>query len=494
MTESLPLDPLERLATLRRQFGEALPARIAALRARWEALCAAWDPATAAELHRQAHSLAGTAGTMGYPEVGHAARMLERLLKLQLGAEVLGPADRSAISVALARLAAAPVLSAEPAARAASPESTPVRLTILLADDDAPAREFVAALLAAQGHRVLTAAGGRDAVRLSAEHEPDLVLLDVVMPDMDGYAAVTEIKRLAGNRFVPVLFVTGLVDEAGLARGLAAGGDDVITKPVSPAMLAAKIQAMNRIREHERELAEYRRRTEEEIALSRRVFEAITGRNPAIPEVRTWTRAAGHFSGDLALWGRCGRRLFLFLGDFTGHGLAAAIGAIPAADVFYAGVAAGLGLAELVAGINASLHRLLPRGRFCAAAAVELDPEAGELRCWNGGLPAPRLLTRTGPHPVLASRHLPLGILGPEEFDAGLETLPLRAGRGLVLFTDGLVEAPDPAGRAFGEAGLDAALAAGDPLAEVPARLMAHLGAGEAPDDVSLVLLALEGN
>ena len=112
---------------------------------------------------------------------------------------------------------------------------------ILLADDDPIARRGYRALLEGEGHSVRVARDGEDAVAKFAERRPDLVLLDVMMPRMNGIAACTEIRK--SDPLVPILFFTAMPSEAGLVRGLGLGADDYIDKAKSPEELLARVAA-----------------------------------------------------------------------------------------------------------------------------------------------------------------------------------------------------------------------------------------------------------
>ena len=98
------------------------------------------------------------------------------------------------------------------------------------------------------GHDAVTASSGAEALTLFERERPDLVLMDVVMPDMDGYAVTRRIRQIeAGACWTPIIFLTGLSAEDDLRAGIEAGGDDYLIKPVSPVVLGAKIKAMQRI-------------------------------------------------------------------------------------------------------------------------------------------------------------------------------------------------------------------------------------------------------
>ncbi len=122
-------------------------------------------------------------------------------------------------------------------------------LRMLVADDSAVNRMIIDALLRGEGHEVLQARDGVEAVALFEREQPDIVFLDAVMPNMDGQEACRQIKRLAGARLVPVVFMTALEDDQDLESCVEAGADDFLTKPVDDTMVRAKLRLLNRMRE-----------------------------------------------------------------------------------------------------------------------------------------------------------------------------------------------------------------------------------------------------
>jgi diguanylate cyclase (GGDEF)-like protein len=117
---------------------------------------------------------------------------------------------------------------------------------ILIVDDDADVRLFVRAVLESDGYKVIEAASGQEAIQRLRIRRPALVLLDVMMPAMDGFAVVHAIKREPGA-FVPVILLTALDDPASRAKGINAGADEVLAKPVHPFELRLRCRAMLRI-------------------------------------------------------------------------------------------------------------------------------------------------------------------------------------------------------------------------------------------------------
>ena len=120
-------------------------------------------------------------------------------------------------------------------------------MKILVADDQAYNREILSFILEDYGHDHVHACNGREACELfESVDDIDLVLMDVNMPELDGYLATKEIKKACTDRFVPVIFVTSLDDEDTLDKCLAVGGDDFIPKPLNEVILIAKLKAHER--------------------------------------------------------------------------------------------------------------------------------------------------------------------------------------------------------------------------------------------------------
>lgn len=345
-------------------------------------------------------------------------------------------------------------------------------LTVLIAEDGAADRLLLRRLLTHLGHRVLEAEDGVQAVEIFQAERPDMVLMDALMPRMDGFEATRRIKQYAGDELVPIIFLTSLHDAEALSHCLAAGGDDFLTKPYNRIILAAKIDAFARMRsmhstlQHQRdEIAGHNHRllTEQEIA--KRVYDKVAhaGCLRELPNIRYNMSPLSVFNGDVALAGIApSGNLMVLLGDFTGHGLAAAIGAMPLAQTFYTMVNNGFELREVVAELNAKMRASLPVGVFCCAALMELDLRRGCLRFWNGGLPEGLLYRcKEGRAENLPSRHLPLGIVEDARFDRTVETVSIAVGDQIMWWTDGILEARNAAGEMFGEQRLREVVSAG---------------------------------
>ena len=124
-----------------------------------------------------------------------------------------------------------------------------VSLTALIVDDEPTNRSILEAILAREGYRTVLAENGRQAVEIFEHERPDIVLMDVMMPEMDGYEATRQIKSASTDHYVPVIFITAIRDEAALAKCVECGGDDFLTKPFSRTILKAKMDASIRMRQ-----------------------------------------------------------------------------------------------------------------------------------------------------------------------------------------------------------------------------------------------------
>ena len=375
----------------------------------------------------------------------------------------------------------------------------PERLCILIADDNASDRLLLSAIVGRQGHTVLCASNGVEAVELFQAQRPQLILMDAMMPVMDGFEAARRIKQMAGESLVPIIFLTSLTEGEALARCLDAGGDDFIAKPYNQLILAAKINAMNRLRllqdtvlQQRDMIARHHQYLLHEQRVAKAVFDQVAHSGClSAPNIRYLQSPYALFNGDLLLaaWTPTGN-MHVLLGDFTGHGLPAAVGAMPLAEVFYGMTAKGYGLPETLREMNAKLKRILPVDMFCCAALLCVNFNQQSVEVWNGGLPDGYLLHADGrPQTPLVSSHLPLGILSAARFDDNTQVYPFAHGDRIFLLSDGVVDSTDNDGELFGMDRLQEVFAAN----RQPERLIEEVQwavtrfRGKARDDVSMV-------
>lgn len=128
---------------------------------------------------------------------------------------------------------------------------------VLVVDDNAANRALAQATLEEEGYTVILASGGVEGIQLFESERPDCVLLDVRMPDLDGFAVCARLRELPGGPETPIVFLTALRDVDTFDRALRAGGDDFLTKPVRPTELIVRVQAALKLRRMSADLREH---------------------------------------------------------------------------------------------------------------------------------------------------------------------------------------------------------------------------------------------
>ena len=333
---------------------------------------------------------------------------------------------------------------------------------ILVVDDTEANRKLLSWILEDDGHEVVEASDGQEAVDLFKKNEPDMVLMDVMMPVMDGYEATIAIKEYLGeNRHVPIIFLTALSDDASLAKCLSIGGDDFLSKPINEQVLQAKIKAHSRIRElneqissKNEELNRLHAHTMREHEIAKTVFErAMAASLQDCSNTRHYVSAATTFNGDLLLTAPSpSGGLYTLLCDFTGHGLPAAIGALPVSQIFYDMTNVGRAISDIAREINRALEKFLPDDMFAVAAITELNSEGNRLSLWSGGLPDILVTDESGKLKYkIQSTHMPLGVLDDNEFERDVTIYDMDPEDRVYIYSDGIPEALNPSGEMYGE-------------------------------------------
>ena len=382
---------------------------------------------------------------------------------------------------------------------AAPPAETRTRGRALVVDDESTTRLILRGLLQKEGFTALTASNGVSAIELFEQESPSIVLVDVIMPGMNGFEVAGHIKKMAGGRFVPIIFLTAITDENTLAECIRAGGDDFLTKPVSLILLRAKITAAERMTHLYETIQRQHHQLLFEQQLARQVYAKTLKDNNVQPgEVFILQRPASVFSGDLILVEKSpSGTLHVLLGDFTGHGLAAAIGALPAADIFRSMTSHGYSPPEILAEINRKLRGFLPTGMFLAVVFIRLHQDGKALTLCNCGLP--EVLIQDGQtgsiRQKIPSQSLPLGISARQNaFKMNL--VEVNEGDQVVIATDGFTEAKNAAGEFLGSQRLHDWLENGPPqgvFERLVTGLEAFIGDTSLDDDVTLAVIPCRG-
>lgn len=332
--------------------------------------------------------------------------------------------------------------------------------TLLLVDDDSVNRIVLKGMLTKYGYNVMVAEDGDQAVKMHQQKQPDLILMDVMMPVMDGYEAAEIIKKNSINSYTPLMFLTAITDDDALAKCVESGGDDFLSKPYSPVILKAKIEALLRMRDLYKEkqiqneiLSVREEEAASDLDIAERILSKITkGDAFDVTNINYYLSPMEQLNGDIIIVSHKpdGGQIYM-LGDFTGHGLGAAIGGMVVFDVFKTMAAKGFAVTQIITEINRKLREVLPTGRFLAAGFIELDADHTVASIWNGGLPDIYFRNnQTGVTTNYSSLHLPLGVVESHDLDLMTETVALSHHDQFILYSDGLIEGENRNGEFFG--------------------------------------------
>lgn len=364
----------------------------------------------------------------------------------------------------------------------------------LLLVDDTPENLRMLIGILGQEYAIGTARDGEQALRLAtAATPPDLILLDILMPGLDGYATCRRLKEHPLTREVPVIFATAMTETEDESRGFEAGAVDYLTKPFRPAIVKARVRTHLALRAAYRSLA----RSNEQLTQEREMVENVILRMRQDRRffdlgLRLLLSPVERTSGDLLLSARRPDGVqYLLLGDCTGHGLAAAITGPLVSDIFYAMTGKAHPVEEILAEINLKLHLRMPTGTFMAACFLALDWAGGRLEVWNGGMPEVLVYRQDGSLHRFPSNHLALGVRPGHRIAETLATAPITVGDRLYAYSDGFIEAADARGELFGVERLTTFLETvarqGVSLEELPVLVERFRQGAAGEDDMTLV-------
>lgn len=321
---------------------------------------------------------------------------------------------------------------------------------ILIVDDDYVNRSLLQHILLEEGYTDChEATNGKEALEVAEKISPDLILLDIVMPEMNGYDVAKYLKKHT-TLYLPIIFITASDDRKKHVKCLEVGGDDFATKPFDKFVLSAKIQAHLRIRSmaqriaaQNQELSAYRQSVVREHAIVEHIYEhALKNPSPSLAFFDLVQKPADTFNGDLFLTQpHPSGGVYFLLGDFTGHGLASTVGAIPVSRVFNAMTSEGNSVVEIAIALNETVREILPADRFFAATIAHINDSGRRAILWQGGMPD-LFVQRAFDNSVEAcsAKHMALGILEAAEFESDCSIIDLEPGDALYVSSDGLVE------------------------------------------------------
>ena len=329
---------------------------------------------------------------------------------------------------------------------------------VLVVSDSSETTTIVENNLLQQGFDILLASEGKSALNLFAAKHIDFVFIEADHIDVPIDELVYKLRVRAGNVFIPVIILVSAEDEKLLSECVSAGCDDFIFKPFTATALKARFSTLQQVCELKKS---YKSSITEQLVAKQILAYALSERNVQFEEIQLLSTSKAVFSGDLFLTAkRPDGGLHVLLADFTGHGLSAAIGALPVADIFSVMTNKGFELEDVLENINNKLHTLLPVSMFMACSMLKIHNDQKHASVWNGGMPDIYLRdSQTGDikNKIKAS-HIPLGIDEATSNNFKLQTIDICPEDQFIIYTDGLTEAENASGDMFGYQNLDQCL------------------------------------
>ena len=371
----------------------------------------------------------------------------------------------------------------------------------ILVVDDTPANlRLLSHMLAEQGYKVRSVIDGQMAITATRAAPPDLILLDINMPIMNGYQVAEQLKADEQSRDIPILFISALDATQDKVKAFTVGGLDYITKPFQFEEVLARVETHLSLRRLQQQLQEANRKFEQELALAGTVQASFL---PAdIPRIPGWQLAvtlkpARETSGDFYdVNALPNRRLGILVADVVGKGVSAALYMALNWALIRTYAAEYPAQPELVCrAVNRRLQQDTHAEMFVTLFYGILDPATGDLVYCNAGHNPPYLVgaREGGQVRKLTTTGIPLGIFEDEDWRQG--ALQLAAGDTLVMYTDGVVEAQDAGQVLYGEERLLACVEAnlGRSAQDIQAAVLddvhAHVGGAPQFDDITLAVL-----
>jgi len=324
--------------------------------------------------------------------------------------------------------------------------------TVLLVDDEPANLQIVNSILK-DTYKTRIATNGAKALELANQDPaPDLILLDVMMPEMDGYEVCSRLKSDDRTRDIPVIFLTGQTEIDDETRGFEVGAVDYIHKPFSPAVVQARVRTHLVLRGIRNQLASQLQTIQSEMATARQIQLSILPREiPAIKGLDIaaryipMTAVAGDFYDFIQI---DEKRIGILVADVSGHGMPAALISSMLKIALDGQTECASDPARVLAGLNKALCGKF-QGHFVTAVYVVVDVEKQSIFYAGAGHPPLIFMDHSaGKARDFVENGLFLGFF-PEATYSAVE-IPFTAGDWGVLYTDGIPEMTDPSDEQFG--------------------------------------------
>jgi phosphoserine phosphatase RsbU/P len=343
--------------------------------------------------------------------------------------------------------------------------------TILVVDDEPVFIHQTQSCLEAQGYKVIVARNGRDALALVDKQKIDLVLLDVIMPMLNGVEVTKIIKRNPQTRNIPIIVISTMTEYKDRVEFFRIGANDYMPKPIDNGELLARVElqlqlvklrsevqsANDRLTTYNRQLEKQMARIEHDLAVARNVQRALLPKGTAVfpgVEVRYEQMTREDLGSDYLDYLLDESGLFhLIIADVSGHGIAPALVASQLKVLFVSMGQKRTSASGFMEQINKLAGRFLIEGYYFTAIYLQYDHARRRMDVVNAGHTPLLLFERaSGKIKQVRSHNVPIGFDDKEQFSAS--SFALAPGDRILLFTDGITEHPNKANELFDVSGV----------------------------------------
>jgi sigma-B regulation protein RsbU (phosphoserine phosphatase) len=303
-------------------------------------------------------------------------------------------------------------------------------------------------------YRISVALDGETALKIVRESPPDIVLLDIVMPGLDGYEVLRRLREAPDTRELPVMFLSSLEEAADKVRGFELGANDYLTKPFEILEVKARVRSLLKAKAYADAV---KAALERDLAIAREIQMGVLPSD--LPsciegtglEIHALLEPAQQVGGDLYLALRTAPdRVFVAAGDVSGKGIPASLFMVMTVTLLRTLAGANPSPEAVLERLNDELAAQNPQQLFVTLACADFDLSAGRVTVANAGHPSPVLLSADGsarlPFP---STGLLVGLFPRAKYKS--VSADFATGDSVIFYSDGVTEALDPAESEFGE-------------------------------------------
>ena len=324
---------------------------------------------------------------------------------------------------------------------------------ILIVDDNPANVEILQMRLAANNYEVITAADGEEGLAMARDAQPDLILLDIMMPKMDGIEVCQHIRADVSLPFIPIIMVTAKADSKDVVAGLEAGGDEYLTKPVDHAALVARVKSMLRIKELHDTVLEQSAQLKAQLETATQIQSLFW---PKIPELK----AGGHIWAESAPATYVGGDLYdviplpddsllAYVADVSGKGVPAALIMAALSTNIRSEALLQSEVDKLLESVNNRLHSLTSEEGFFATIVLgRYWPASGKMQLALGGHLQPLWIGPGGIGNLPNLKGISLGVRPDVHYEK--KEVSLSPGEAVLFFSDGVIEAENEDKELFG--------------------------------------------